>query len=219
MRTHGTRAKYVVDKCRCEPCTEANRAYARNRDRHKRRVAYGVELPDDTWVDPTEATEHLAWLRANGIGTRTIQNATGLGRTAIVEISRGIPKRIHRDTAARILAVGLHRRPGVAHVDAGPTWDLINDLLYLGFTRTRIAQELGLKTRALQLQRDRITLANATKVADVYERLIRETAPWHGDYAGSVKRGCKCRRCRATAREYQRARRQQRTTTNERTTP
>lgn len=30
MRQHGTRAKYVVEKCRCVPCTEANNLYMRD---------------------------------------------------------------------------------------------------------------------------------------------------------------------------------------------
>lgn len=37
MRDHGTRARYVVEKCRCAPCTEANRA---GHAKARRLVAY-----------------------------------------------------------------------------------------------------------------------------------------------------------------------------------
>lgn len=208
MRPHGTRAKYVVEKCRCEPCTTANRTYAREQQRRQRRVAYGIEDPDPNWVDPTEAREHLLWLRSQGLGTRTLMKVTGLGRSALQEISQGIPRRIAKKTADRILAASTVAKPRSALVDAGPTWKLLDDLIYLGFTRTRIAQELGAKTRALQLRRDQITHKNALKVKEIYELLIRETDDWHGDYAGYAKRGCRCLRCKATARQYSQARRE-----------
>lgn len=206
-REHGTRAKYVAESCRCEPCKEANRSYAREQQRRQRRVAYGIEQPDTKWVDPTEARDHLNWLRSQGLGTRTLMTITGLGRTALVEISRGIPKRIARDTANKILAASTIYRPRSALVDATPTWRLINDLIYLGFTKTRIAHELGGQSHALQLRRDRITHQSATKVKAIYELLLRETEHWHGDYSGYAKRNCRCLRCSATALEYQRERR------------
>ena len=32
-RAHGTRVKYVMDRCRCDLCRQANREYARERNR------------------------------------------------------------------------------------------------------------------------------------------------------------------------------------------
>lgn len=164
MREHGTRAKYVAERCRCEPCTEANRVYNRERERRQARVRYGIEAPDDKYVDPAEAREHLEWLRSIGVGTRTIADRAGLGRTAITKILQGDRSRIHRDTAARILSVGRSAQPRTTLVDAGPSWELIDDLIYLGFTKARIAHELGATTPALHLGRHRITLRKAREV-------------------------------------------------------
>jgi len=58
MREHGTKARYTVDKCRCEPCREANSTYERRRRaniRHTRRDGKYVDLPtigesDVTWM-------------------------------------------------------------------------------------------------------------------------------------------------------------------------
>lgn len=205
MRQHGTRAKYVIDKCRCEPCTDANRRYARERDRHARRVAYGIEDEDTKYVDAGETREHLIWLSSIGVGRRTIAARTGLEPKTIRDIRIGETRRVLASTADRILAIGKSARPGATLVDASPTWALIDDLRYLGFTKTRIARELGAKTPALQLGRERITLEKMHQVNAIYQRLIRETPTWHGTLAGSKKNGCRCLRCAATAREYLRA--------------
>lgn len=209
-RPHGTRAKYVAEKCRCEPCTEANRIYNRERERRQTRIRYGIEAPSSKYVDPTEAREHLEWLRSIGIGTRTIEQRSGIGRTAITKILAGDRGRIHADTAARILAVGRSAQPRSTLVDARPSWELIDDLLYLGFTRTRIAHELGATRPALQLGRRQITLRNARKVQAVYQRLLCETEDWHGLITAYARRKCRCLRCRTTARENQRAMRERR---------
>lgn len=208
MREHGTRAKYVIEKCRCEPCTTANRLYARERDRHLRRVAYGIENPSTKYVDAGETRAHIDWLSSIGVGRRTIAQITGLRPKTIRDIRIGDTRRVLQSTANRILAIGRSAQPATTHIDAAPTWTLINDLLYLGFTKTRIAHELGAKTPALQINPTRVTLENARRVEAVYEQLLRETAPWHGDLAGYKKNNCRCLRCTAASREYMTLRRQ-----------
>lgn len=202
MRQHGTRTMYVNSKCRCEPCMTANRLYAREVERRQARIRYGIEQPDDKWVDPTEARDHLLWLTEQGIGLRTLMNVTGLGRTALTEIKRGIPKRIARTTAMKILATPNTHRPLATLVDAAATWQLLNDLLHLGFTKTRVATALGSRSGALQIQKTRVTLKTSQRVQTLYNHLIDETPIWHGTYAGSVKHHCKCLRCKATYKLY-----------------
>jgi hypothetical protein len=56
-----------------------------------------------------------------------------------------------------------------ALVPAKRTWERIEWLLDEGFTKSRIALELGRKTRALQLNREWVTARNAAAV----EALVR----------------------------------------------
>ena len=106
--TCGTRSRYVAG-CRCEPCVIANRIYARNLDRHHRRVRWGIETHTQPLVDATEARNHLLWLHSRGIGLRRLHNVTGLSRSTLNEIRIGRRNRVTSATANRIVAVGLHR--------------------------------------------------------------------------------------------------------------
>lgn len=204
MRNHGTRAKYVVERCRCEPCRSAHREYNRQWDRRQRRASYGLEDANPAYVDASEAIAHIRWLRSQGVGKRTIANAAGIGLTSVEEFTKGIRTKARRETIDRILAVGTHRAPGGARVDAAPAWRLVDDLLHLGFTKTTIAAALGskAKTPALQLKRHRITKANLEKVRTMWAELVRTTEPWHGTYYGYARKNCRCIRCRKVMRDY-----------------
>lgn len=193
MSEHGTRTHYVKG-CRCEPCTAANREYARNRDRHLARVRYGIEQPVQKFVDATEARKHLQWLRTQHIGLRTISAATGIGRSALQDIASGVTSNVLLATELAILAVG---RTGLAcYVPAGPTWELIDDLLYLGYPKARIAEALGHRCRAVQIGRNVIRPATAARVRRVWFDLVRTHAPWHGTLQGYRRHGCRCIQCR-----------------------
>lgn len=206
MSKHGIRTTYVAG-CRCDPCRQANTDYGRTWDRRRRRQSYGIETIEPRFADTTEAREHLLWLSANGVGRRTIANATGLSSTTIGEIFRGRQHATQR-TVDLILAVGLHRAPAASRINAAPSWRLVDDLLYLGFTKVRIAREMGRNAPALRLGRDKILKTSAESIRRAWEQLIRETAAWHGTYAGYTKRRCRCIRCRDTAREFARRRRE-----------
>lgn len=179
MRDHGTRARYVFgatgadrsNGCRCEPCKEANRAYARDRYRKAHR-------PDETlepaYVDAAEARQHLEWLRTVGVGYRTVAARTGLARSAIQKIGGGKVTKARQSTIDAILAVPRSAaRPG-AYVPAAPTWRLIDDLLAHGFTKVAIARHItgNPDTLALQLGRDRVTAANAAAVQALHQSAL-----------------------------------------------
>jgi hypothetical protein len=209
MRQHGTRAMYVAERCRCEPCRAAHRDYNREWERRRSRAqVWGIEEVEPAFVDVTEARDHLAWLSGNGVGSRTVSEVTGLARSTVLSIARGEQVVARQETIDRILAVGTHRAPDVTLVDAAPAWRLIDDLVYLGFTKGRIAMAMGKKKPAMQLNRHRITRRSLDKVKAVYTKLLRETATWHGTYAGYAKRRCRCLRCREVAAEYKRQRRE-----------
>lgn len=112
MRAHGTRACYVFGPepgsdrskgCRCEPCTIANRTYARERDRAVRRPDIVARA---AYVDARRAAEHLDMLCAAGVGLRTVAERTGLSRSVLARIRKRQILRSRRDTIAKILAVG-----------------------------------------------------------------------------------------------------------------
>jgi lambda repressor-like predicted transcriptional regulator len=152
---HGNRSSYVAG-CRCEPCRQANRDYARNLERRHRRDRYGIQpFQTVTLVDPKETRRHLAWLNSQGIGLRTIVDQTGLSRSNLQRIVRGDRKHITARTADRILAIGLHRTPPPL-VDADQAWAIIATLNARGLSNAEIARRLGHKRPAVQISRTRV---------------------------------------------------------------
>ena len=171
-REHGTRAKYVVEKCRCQPCTIANRLYARERDRTERRIAYGIESPPVIFIDATETREHIQWLRQVGVGRRQIHATSRVARSTIQKIGSGQLLKIRPQTADRILAVGRHRAAGGTLIDAKPTWRLINDLLKHGCTRAQIARHINHNARALQISKTKIRKSTAEAVQQLHDQIM-----------------------------------------------
>lgn len=183
MREHGTRACYVFGPdggqdrskaCRCEPCCDANRAYARERDRAARRP--DAELLS-AFVDAAEVREHLLFLERSGVGLRTIAARAEVGRTALTKIRSGERTRCTRRVAGRVLAVGRFVAADHALIDAAPTWALLNDMIAHGIPRYRIAREIGPNPNAMALQigRERVTVRSARAVRVVYDRLMART--------------------------------------------
>jgi len=172
MRENGARAKYVVEKCRCELCTQANRDYALQRDRHKRRVAFGLEEPKPAFIDASEAREHLLWLTKVGVGKRRVSEITGVSLSAIDKIRQGDRTKCRKSTADKILAVGRSKAADGAFIDAKKTWQRIEDLLAHGWTKQAIAKAIGSKAQrpALQLQPNKVTARNARAIEQLHER-------------------------------------------------
>lgn len=108
-RPHGTRAKYVVDKCRCEPCTADNLAKANER-RH------AISRPDETWVPYVpagRARDHVRDLAAHGIGLKTIAKVSGVSHGALWKLMYGDTKRPvhhHPPRPQRGARRGAHRQ-------------------------------------------------------------------------------------------------------------
>ena len=176
MREHGTYTCYRWGPepgqdwrrgCRCLPCTDAAVLY--NKLSVRRRIN-GI----DTLFDNTEAREHLEFLRANGVGLRTVSEQSGIGRTALAQIINGRTKRARAETIAKILAVGTHVRAPGALVDATRTWELIDDMLRYGYTKGDLARRLGSEydKPALQIQRDVVLQSTADKVAELHAQLV-----------------------------------------------
>ncbi len=179
-RAHGTYVKYVVERCHCAPCKEANRAYEAERVRRKRRRDW------QPYVPAGPARQHLRRLAAAGVGLKTVAHLAGVshgGLTKLVygDTKRGMApsKRIRPETSARILAVTVDQADGAQKVDGRCTWELLDDLLSSGYTASFLGRALGSKAKvpALQVSRTLVRASTARKVEDLHRRLAGRPGP------------------------------------------
>ncbi len=113
-----------------------------------------------------------AWmmrLSKRGIGRHSVSAASSISDFLLYQIITGDRIKIRARTERKILAVDESCRGDNAHVSAAPTWKLIDELVERGYTKGWIAQRLGRKTRALQLNRKQITVRNAGAVERLYK--------------------------------------------------
>ena len=171
VRPHGTHAKYVVERCHCDECRAANRAYERKRTRENAERRYGARPP--IFIDATDTREHILRLRAAGIGPLQIEKLSGVGHTAQWKIVTGRVRRVHRETERAIMSVGTADHVFLrSYVDATEAKAIVAELLEMGYTKTAIAKALGNKAPALQVARsDRCLLLTLKRL-----RLLRQVA-------------------------------------------
>lgn len=166
----GTRLRYYSG-CRCSDCRRANTEYEKTR-----RLAR-ADGDHRGLVDTARALAHLQWLSERGVGYRNVAEAASVSTGTLYLIRSGKRTRIRAHVEKRLLAVTPAALADGAHVDASPSWALIEELLAWGYSRARIASEMrGRRAHALQLSRGLITLRNATLVQRVHARLKREPA-------------------------------------------
>lgn len=164
-KPHGTRIRYMSG-CRCDDCRRANTDYEKQR---------AVARKNGEWngiVPAARARRHLNHLSRLGVGRRTVSDVTDISDSVLAMIRAGTRRNIRAQTERLILAVTPACAGDRALIDAAPTWLLITELLAAGFTKTRIAGELGRKTAALQINRHRVTVRNAANMRRVHARLM-----------------------------------------------
>jgi hypothetical protein len=181
MREHGTRAKYVVDKCRCQPCRDVNVAIEAAR---RRAIAYGTWAP---YVDAEPARRHVRELMAAGIGWKRVARLSGLSTGVVWKLLYGDPqrnmapsKRCRPATAEKLLAV--HASPenlaGGQKIPAEMTWRRIHSLIALGYPRRWIAAHIaGHPVAAMQIRETVVFAGTARAVKDLYDRIGDTPAP------------------------------------------
>lgn len=169
-REHGTNACYrwglVGDDwrngCRCYECTSAGVLYEKRRAARKARG-------EEPFVDNAEARAHLVWLESQGVGLRTVAEASGLTRSQLARIRSGSTTRSKPETVARVLAVHKGVAKGGAVIDGTRTMQLVAELVEMGWTKGAIAQALGASTKALQVcRRGTLLRSTADKVARLH---------------------------------------------------
>ena len=107
-RLCGTRAKYVLEHCRCSECRRANADYQRRRSRAARRPD---EQLDAAHVPAGPARAALRSLQDNGVGLRRIAAATGVSRKTLAVIRSGRQARVNRVTARAVEALAAQVLP------------------------------------------------------------------------------------------------------------
>jgi hypothetical protein len=162
-RPHGDRLRYLAG-CKCFKCRRANSAYEAQRK---------VARADGDWngiIDAAPARRHILKLSRLGVGRHQVAAASDVASSIVCGIRSGARRRARARTVRKILAVTTGCRADNSYVKAAPTWRLINALLKEGFTKARLARELGYKSPAIQFRFDRITVRNATAMEKLYRR-------------------------------------------------
>ena len=163
-RPHGTRLRYLSG-CRCVPCRAANSRYETARAAARKAGDWnGV-------VDAAPARAHLLKLGRQGVGYKSVAAAASVAVSVVAKIRSGERVQVRASTARRILGVTADARADASTVPAGPTWRRIRQLLEEGYTKGRIARELGAQRPALQLGRRRVLASTAVRVERLHRRL------------------------------------------------
>lgn len=192
-RDHGTRAKYVVDKCRCEPCKKANREAENHRYRQQ---AYGRWEP---YVDAEPARNHVRMLMDYGLGWKRIAELAGVGRGTVEKLlygsrhrGMGPSKGIRPETARKLLAVRPEgeRLGGAVNVDATGTRRRLQALVAGGWPQARLAAQLGMSPGNFgkTLRSPRVLAATERAVRKLYDQMWREDPAQHGATEASITR-------------------------------
>jgi hypothetical protein len=176
---HGTRAAYVRDRCRCADCTAANTAASRTANRQR---TYGRWQP---FTDARPVRNHIAALRAAGIGVEQIASLADMSLSRIRELADPGPSdptvagRVRSRTAARILAIDIADANRAPHsrIDATGTRRRLQALITIGWAPQLLAAQLGRRPNSLtrSITSPSVTARTAQDVAALYER--RSNAP------------------------------------------
>ena len=179
---HGTRTAYVLDRCRCAPCTVANRLEAQRR---RRAIAYGRWTP----LVPAEAArQHVQHLRALGLSLKRIATLSGVGYGTVARLVYGDPSRcqpptarLQHDTQQRLLNVlaDVDSIPAGCRVPAAGSLRRVQALVAAGWPLPTLAQRLGRRPGNLRrtMTANTVTAATARQITTLYDELRDRPPP------------------------------------------
>jgi hypothetical protein len=124
-------------------------------------------------VSSAAARLHILKLSRAGVGYKMVAEASGIASSILFAIRQGKRLRMRARSMRRVLAVTTASRGDAAIISAKRTWILINELLEEGFTKGRLARELGRRREALQIHRTRVTVRTAANVEALHARYMR----------------------------------------------
>ncbi|MFE9372292.1 hypothetical protein ACFYM2_21330 [Streptomyces sp. NPDC006711] len=184
-RAHGTRAKYVVERCRCEPCKTANRQAENDRYRQQ---AYGRWQP---YIDARPVRAHVQMLMDYGMGWKRIAAMAGVGRGTVEKLLYGAAhrgmepsKRVRPETAAKLLAIRPEgdRLGGAVPVDSTGTHRRLQALVAAGWPQAQLAARLGMERAnfGASMRSAKVLAATERAVRRLYDELWRADPRDHG---------------------------------------
>ncbi|MFF7527297.1 hypothetical protein [Streptomyces pseudovenezuelae] len=168
--------------------SETQRA-ARRYTQNRRRRAKAIGQWQDPQVDAAPVRAHVLALREVGMSEEAIIRQLGLPESSLRNLMRGSNgrppgKTVYRETAEAVLAYWpvLDDFPDAALIDPTGTHRRVQALETLGWSRTRMAFEVGIsesnfKTR---LRSRTVSARFARRVARMYDRLWRLRPEDHG---------------------------------------
>lgn len=173
---HGTYAKYVLDRCRCLPCRDANVEYERWRTRLKLQGRW------DHWVDAEPVRARLLELTAEGVGYKQVCHITGLAPTTLGTILYGrhdrrggsFPQWCRREIAEQVMGLvvdPLQMTDG--HVISSIGFRRrVQALVAIGWSYTRIAAEFGKDASAVirMTEGAGVTVRHMKAIIAIYDR-------------------------------------------------
>jgi hypothetical protein len=176
---HGTDLRYKQG-CRCTPCTkEAVRADAQRKvDRLAGRPRI---LPSD------EVCRHIQALLGVGLKPAQVAEASGMPRSSIARLVRGVQPTIHRATAEKILAVPVTVRPFTGDVPALGAIRRLRALYALGHFNQDIAAAVGMNRESVCA----LVAGNWTKISVQNDEAVRQV---YGKLSMTVGASWKTRR-------------------------
>lgn len=182
QHVHGTRLAYVIDKCSCRPCRDANSAVRRQESKLK---AYGRYETNRVPIGPIQ--NHIQYLQDNGISVKQLAKLSGVSLSTLGAIKWGRTERnnqqytrVLKTTAAKILAV----KPSLDQMAVGRvigstgTRRRLEALVYLGYSQQELGHRLNISPSNMTafMRRDHVTAGGARKVTALYERLWNRPA-------------------------------------------
>lgn len=179
---HRTRSAYVKDRCRCNPCTAANRRAEAER---ARALAYGCWQP---YVDAAAARRHVKELRTAGLGLRRIAAVSGVSYGSLAALlyrdwgaGRTPSRRIRPSTEAALLSItpsADNMAPG-SLLDAVGTRRRLQALVTVGWPPARLAHLLGRRRDSVGrlLQARTVTGGTAREVRALFDRIWSAPPP------------------------------------------
>lgn len=196
MSSHGTYAMYTRGKCRCQDCRDANAAYQRG---YRKRCAQRRWGAAESWlVDAQPVRDHIAMLRAHGVGWQRIAALAEVPRVTVSRLSgygdqRRPQRRLARTSAERIMAITPDDAAGRALVPSGPTVRRLQALAALGWTLQAIADRLDVWRQHVSVvqsgDRELVRADTARAVARVYRDLHMTPGPNSRTAARARRRG------------------------------
>lgn len=151
VHEHGSYVCYVLDRCRCDGCKAAHRAY----ERQRRQWCGAFPREAAPLVDAARARQHILELMDAGMGIVQVAHVAGLAPSVVSAIVWGrrdrTAVRIRRETESKLLACRLELADG-AKVPVGEALLIVDELLAAGWTRVAVGRRVhGPESKSLQL--------------------------------------------------------------------